>query len=297
MSTATGHARVAIIGTGIMGSALGHRLLDLGYPLDVFNRTGGKALPLEARGARVHPTPRRAAEDASIVLTAVTDAEALSAVLFGSDGIAATPAAGRLLIDVGTNDPVALSRHAAEAAAAGWRFVEAPMTGSVHDAQNGTLRFLVGATDADFVEAEPFLCRLGAAALHLGPVGRGSVAKLALNLLVGVMAKSLAEAVAVLNAARIDVAAFLTALDGSGLASPLYRRIGDRYLAGDFTARFSIANLQKDVHLLHRHATGAGLALPLCAALRDALEGIEEADRGRDYSRLLAVEAGRGANG
>ena len=289
----SGRARVAVIGTGIMGSVLAHRLLDLGFELDVFNRTTAKTLALEARGAHTHSTPRDAVQDASIVLTAVTDVQALDAVLLGSDGISAAPTAGRLLVDVGTRDPIALGISAAAAVAAGLKFVEAPMTGSVHDAEHGTLRFLVGAADEDFAASEPFLCALGAAAFHLGPVGSGNVAKLALNLLVGTMAKSLAEAVAVLRAARIDVATFLTALDGSGLASPLYRRIGDRYLAGDFATRFSIGNLHKDIRLLHLHSTGEGLDLLICTALLKALDGIEDNARGSDYSRLLALESPR----
>ncbi|NHQ83821.1 NAD(P)-dependent oxidoreductase, partial [Chromobacterium vaccinii] len=117
-------------------------------------------------------------------------------------------------------------------------------------------------------------------------------AKLALNLLVGVMAGGLGEAIALLRAHGLAVDSFLDALDGSGLASPLYRRLGQRYLDGDHAPRFSLANLEKDLRWECEHALASGLQPRLAPALCRLLGPLDEEAKRRDYSALIAHLAG-----
>jgi len=285
--------QVAVIGIGIMGNVLSRRLLELGYPVAVYNRTRSKAEALASAGAQVAATPQQAAAMAEIILTVVSDPSALSAVLFGIDGIVARKGNQRLLIDLGTNEPSAIVELSAKAVTSGFRFLEAPMAGSVHDAQHGSLTFLVGGEEASFESARPFLETLGKTAIRFGPIGCGNTAKLALNLLVGIMAKGLAEAIALLNANGLPVDIFLGALDNSGLASPLFRRIGERYLQRDFSPRFSVSNLDKDIQFLLSTAKAKGLDLPLAAKLASSLADLNPMFRRLDYSVLLACESVR----
>ncbi|MBV8049064.1 MAG: NAD(P)-dependent oxidoreductase [Paludibacterium sp.] len=293
MSTPALRGTVALIGCGAMGAALGQRLLARGWRLRVYNRSVGKTQPLSAAGASVHDSPRSAIDGAHWVLSVLTDSAALRAVLMGAEGVLAAPARGRCLIDLGTHFPAELVPLAAEAASRGWPLVEAPVTGSVHDASHGTLNFLVGGAAADVAWARPMLEALGRALFHLGPVGAGNTAKLALNLLVGLMAGGLGEAIALLRAHGLDVARFLVALDGSGLASPLYRRLGQRYLDGDHAPRFSLANLEKDLGWARRHAEASGLAPRLAPVLCDLLAQLPAEAKPLDYSALIRHLAAR----
>ena len=118
----------------------------------------------------------------------------------------------------------------------------------------------------------------------LGPVGTGNTAKLAMNLLVATMAWGLAESTAILETAQLDVAAFLDALAASGLASPLYQRLGERYLHGDFAPRFSLDNLEKDVSAICELSNRLGLQGRQSALLSDILAGVDPGLKSRDYS-------------
>jgi 3-hydroxyisobutyrate dehydrogenase-like beta-hydroxyacid dehydrogenase len=282
------YPRLALLGCGLMGRLLSHRLLVHGYPLMVYNRTPGKAAALVEAGAQLAATPQDAARDAMAVITVVSDDNALRSVLYGPDGALTGEPVPSLIISLGTHSPDAIIELARMASEHGASLVDAPMSGSVHDAQHGTLGFMVGAEIGDLTRARPVLEAIGAEILHFGMPGTGSSAKLALNLLVGTMARGLGEAIAMLEAQQLSVTHFLTALKGSGLASPLYQRIGERYLQADTSARFSLASLEKDMQLVIAHAQALGVSHDMADAVMKPLRDMDEADKQRDYSALLS---------
>lgn len=287
------YPHLALLGCGVMGRLLGHRLLLQGYPLTVYNRTPNKAATLVEAGAQLATTPRDAVRDAAVVIAVVSDDSALRSVLCGSDGVLTEAPAPSMIISLGTHSPDAIIEFARTARESGTGLVDAPMSGSVHDAQHGTLGFLVGAETGDLTRARPVLEAMGAGILHFGMPGSGSSAKLALNLLVGTMARSLGEAIAMLEAQQLSVTQFLAALKGSGLASPLYQRIGERYIQGDTSARFSLANLEKDMRLVMAHAQTLGVSHDMADAVMKPLRDMDEADKQHDYSALLSWPARR----
>lgn len=290
---AAGRSRVALIGCGLLGATIGRRLLGVGYPLRIYNRTPGRTTLLADAGALVRATPVDAARDADVVLTVVTDDPALHAVLHGPQGVLTDTRVAPLVIVLGTHSPLAIARLAQEAGARGARLVEAPVTGSLHDAQHGTLGFLVGAQADDLTMARPLLEALGKSVFHFGLPGAGNSAKLAMNLLLGAMAHGLSEAIAMLDAQQLSVPQFLAALDVSGLASPLYRRIGERHLRGDSSARFSLANLEKDLLLARARAQALGVSHGAASAVIDPLGRMDAAFKHRDYSAIIAWQGGR----
>lgn len=271
-----------------MGTALGLRALRLGLPLTIFNRTRDKTQALVQAGARLaeRSADVLGASDATIAL--LTDSTALDALLLGPGGALRGLSRPCLILDMATNSPSAIGRTADAVRAAGSSLLEAPVTGSVHDVEHGTLCFLCGGERETYARARPLLDILGRRSFHFGPVGSGAKAKLALNLLVGVMTQGLAESVALLESSEVDVEAFLAALALSGLSSPLYERVGRRYLDRDFAARFSLANLDKDVRTIHALSGQLGQPLPLLDTLAEQLRGIGGDERGQDYSYLLA---------
>lgn len=285
--------RIALIGCGAMGTPIGHRLIGLGYRLNVYNRSSGKTASLVSAGAQASATPLEAASSCDVIVSAVTDDAAVEDVLFSRFGALSAPGPARMVIELGTHCPLAVTRIAAQAAAQGVGFIEAPMTGSVHDARQGTLGFLVGASPENLELARPLLADMGKEVFHFGLPGTGNQAKLALNLLVGVMAHGLGEAIALLNAQQLSVPTFLAALDGSGLASPLYRRIGERHLQGDTVARFSLANLEKDMLLVRDRAQALGVSHAAASAVIGPLQDMDERVKQRDYSALIGWIGGR----
>jgi 3-hydroxyisobutyrate dehydrogenase-like beta-hydroxyacid dehydrogenase len=278
--------RIGLIGTGALGSAVARRLAKLNLEVRAYNRDARKVNVLAEYGIAACPSPAAAANDAWALVTAVTDSAALEQVLFGDAG-ALRERSSLLVIDIGTHDPKQLIPIAERAIANGAAFLEAPVTGSVHDAVHGTLNFLAGGCRETVDTAIPFLQMLGKHVYHMGPVGSGNTAKLALNMLVGAMAFGLGEAVALLDGAGLDVSMFLHALSGSGLKSPLYERLGQRYLDRDFSARFSLANLEKDLTWACGRAgelgSSAWLSNRMVALLREA----SPATKAMDYSVLL----------
>ena len=285
--------RVALIGCGVMGTAIGHRLSALGYPLNVYNRTCAKTDTLVKLGATAKQTPQQAAQYADIVLTVVTDDVALNAVLLEPQGVLNNDYTVPLVIDFGTHNPIALSEIAYKVKEHKTLFVEAPLTGSVHDATQGTLSFLVGAEENALSLAKPFLEKLGQTVFHFGLPGSGSIAKLAMNLLIGAMTQGLSEAIAMLNAAHLNIADFLKALNNSGLSSPLYNLIGQRYLENDFAARFSLANLERDVTLARQHAHTLSINSLIASTLAKSFKAIDTQYKNLDYSALIALQSGR----
>jgi 3-hydroxyisobutyrate dehydrogenase len=287
------YPHLALLGCGVMGGLLGHRLLLHGYPLTVYNRTPNKAAALVEAGAQLATTPRDAVRDAAVVIVVVSDDSALRSMLYGPDGVFTGAPAPSLIISLGTHSPDTIIEFARTAKECGSSLVDAPMSGSVHDAQHGTLGFLVGAEMGDLTRARPVLESMGSGILHFGMPGTGSSAKLALNLLVGTMARSLGEAIAMLEAQQLSVTQFLAALNGSGLASPLYQRIGERYLKGDTSARFSLANLEKDMRLVMAHAQALSVSHDMVDIVMKPLRDMDEADKRRDYSALLSWSVGK----
>lgn len=282
---------VALLGAGALGTAIGLRLLERGVAVRAYNRHQERLTALLEKGATRHATPHDAAIGAEHVLCVLTDTQASENVLFGAGGVLETGPATltslRTIIDLGTHDPLALAELATRVECAGVCFVEAPVTGSTHDATHGTLNFLVGGTHEAVTAARPILSEIGRDVFHLGAVGAGSAAKLAMNQLVGTMAFALGESLAMLEARRLDVSMFLAALHGSGLTSPLYQRLGQRYLAQDFTPRFSLGNLGKDLNLARQLADQLGCTATLASGISDFIQQLDPSDQQQDYSLLV----------
>lgn len=284
--------RVALIGTGVIGAPLGMRILQAGHTLSVFNRTAGKAAALQDAGARVERSANRAITGAEIVVAALTDVRVLETVLFEAGGIA-NSIRQATLIDCSTSEPRRTQAVAARLQTMGVAFVEAPLAGSVHDVTHGAVTFLTGG-DQDIVErVRGFLESIGRRSVYFGSAGSANAAKLALNLLVGLMAAGLGDAFAFCQAACVDIAAFLDVLAGSGLSSPLYERIGARYVARDFEPRFALKNLQKDMRYLEAHGRNLGLHSDLVSLLASRICGAAPALGEQDYSILALPRSER----
>ena len=278
---------VAVVGLGAMGSRIARRLLASGRDVVVWNRTATRATPLVELGATAAASPADAAARAGAVLTMVADPAALAAVTEGADGVAAGAARGTTVIEMSTVGPAAVARLAA-ALPDGVHLVDAPVLGSLAEAESGSLVVLAGG-DAALVERwTPLLATLGSVR-HVGPSGSGAAAKLVANAALFATLGVLGEALALAHGLGLSQEAAYDVLAATPLAAQAERR---RPLieAGEYPPRFPLALARKDADLVADAAAAAGVDLRLLAAARTWLADADAAGRsGSDYSAVLAT--------
>ena len=282
---------VAVIGLGAMGSRIAGRLLDAGHDVVVWNRTPAKAEPLVERGATGAATPADAVRRAEAVLTMVADPDALREVTDGPDGLAAGAGEGMTVIEMSTVGPAAVA-SLADALPSGTGLLDAPVLGSVTEAEGGSLNVFVGGPAALVERWTPLLEALGTVH-HVGPLGAGAAAKLVANTtLVGTLGL-LGEALALAQGLGLSREAAFEVLALTPLGVQAERRRA-AVESGEFPRRFSLALARKDAELIVDAAAEAGIDVRLLAAaaswFRDA---DEEGWSERDYSAILARIAAR----
>jgi 3-hydroxyisobutyrate dehydrogenase/2-hydroxy-3-oxopropionate reductase len=274
---------IAFVGLGAMGGRIAGRLLAAGHRLTVWNRTPERAAPLAAQGAAAAPTPAAAVASAELVFTMVADPAALRAVTEGPDGIAAGIAPTATAVDLSTVGPAAVAELATALAPA--RLLDAPVLGSLAEAEAGTLTLFVGGPTEAVERWAPVLSVLGTPR-HVGPSGAGAAAKLVANsTLFGVLGV-LGEALALGAALGLSPDAAYQVLAATPLAAQAERR-RPAIEAGEFRPRFALSLASKAD--LVAAAEESGVDLRPAAAARSWLADAEAAGRGAlDYTAVLA---------
>ena len=269
-----------------MGSRIARRLLDAGYRVAVWNRSREKAAVLVDLGAQPAGTPAAAAAEADVVLTMVADPAALVAVTEGPDGVAAGLRDAGAVIEMSTVGPAAIERLAS-ALRPGTGILDAPVLGSLSEAEDGSLRVFVGG-EHDLVERwTPLLSELGSP-LHVGPLGSGAAAKLVANTTLFGTLGVLGEAIALAQGLGLSREAAFEVLAATPVAAQADRR-RDAVEADEYPRRFSLALARKDAELIAEAAASAGVDLRLAEAARTWLVEADEAGWGdRDYAAVLS---------
>lgn len=259
---------VALLGTGLLGTAMARRLLERGVALTVWNRDPAKAQPLVELGARTAGSPAEAARAAGVVCLCVTNAEAVEDVVFGAAGVvSAGPLDGpRLIVDFSTIGPDATRRLAERARAAGpFAWLDAPVSGGPGGAATGELIIFCGGTIGNIDCARPVLDALAKRVTRVGELGAGQTMKLCNQLIVSAGLLAIAEAIALGRASGIDVGMLPETLSGGYADSALLRLFGRRMAAGVSEPRTgSVGTMRKDAELIDE--TARALGQPTCIA-------------------------------
>ncbi|MGE5054772.1 MAG: NAD(P)-dependent oxidoreductase [Acidobacteriota bacterium] len=280
--------QVAILGLGIMGGGMASRLVSMGFPLTVYNRTREKAERYAASGIFVANSPREASTRAKVVIAMVADDAASRSIWLGPAGALAGAAPGTLLLDSSTISVAWVKELAAAAAEKGCQFLDAPVTGTKPHASSGELFFMVGGSAAGFDGAREVLSALGKEVLHLGPSGSGALIKLINNFVCGVEAASFAEAMALVNASGLDCEKSISVLGNSALASPLIKRMLTSMGTNDFTPNFPLKLMTKDIGYAINEAGRLGVSLQTAIpALQLFKNAVEKGLGDQDFSAVL----------
>jgi 3-hydroxyisobutyrate dehydrogenase len=257
---------IGFIGLGGMGSRMVTRLVSAGYRVTVYNRTRRRAEDLERIGASIADSPRALAESADIVLSSVADDAALAQVMFGGEGALAGARRGSIVIDLSTVHPQASVRLSEAARARGVDVLDAPVSGSIPQAEQGQLVVFVGGERAIYERCESVFGVLGKAALYMGPSGSGSMTKLCVNVLLGMGMQALAEAIALGERAGLSRGRLLEALAETSVLSPSQRSKFDNIQRDEYPATFPLRLMFKDFSLIVQRALELAVAMPATAA-------------------------------
>ena len=196
--------KIGFVGTGTMGQPMLSNLLKKGHGVVAYDVVEAALEGAVKRGASRAASAADAARQSELVITMLPSSSHVEAAYLGPGGVLEGIAPGRLCIDMSTADPAASRRVAEAAKKRGARFIDAPVSGGVPRAEDGTLAIMVGGEARDVEEAKPVLACLGANVIHVGPVGAGEVAKICNNLIAGVAAVAVSEAFRIAEGFGVD---------------------------------------------------------------------------------------------
>src|SRR4051794_29211825 len=267
---------LGFIGLGAMGSRIAGRLLDAGHRVYGTNRTASKAQPLIERGLLWRDTPREVAGAADVVFSMVADDAALEAITTSPDGILAGLAPGKVYVDMSTVSPHASRRLAARVGEVGARMLDAPVSGSIPQAETGTLAIMVGGDPEAFAAVQPVLRELGQTVTHIGPSGQGLLLKLAINISLAVQTLAFSEGLLLAERSGIDQRLAAEVMSTSSIGSPMLKARIPMLLDLPEHAWFDVELMQKDIHLARQAANELAIPLPSTAAADDMLTRARE---------------------
>jgi 3-hydroxyisobutyrate dehydrogenase-like beta-hydroxyacid dehydrogenase len=285
--------RLGFIGMGGMGSRMAARLLDAGYDLTVYNRERERTVPLEQRGARVATTPRDLAAGAEIVLSCVVDDAAVEAVMIGPEGALTAARTGTIFIEMSTVSPATSRRLYETALREQVSVLDAPVSGSTPQAEQGQLLIFVGGDQPVYDRCRPILGILGRESFYLGAAGSGTTMKLCVNTLLGVGMQALAEAIALGLKAGLQRDRFFTALGETAVLSPSQKSKMENARTGEYPATFPLRLMFKDFGLVLKGAMELSVPMPTAAAAQQVCvaEHARQSAAGRDEDFSSVIRA------
>jgi 3-hydroxyisobutyrate dehydrogenase-like beta-hydroxyacid dehydrogenase len=265
---------VGLIGLGNMGTAIAERLLDAGYPLVVNNRTPAKAEALAALGAEVAATPEELVEQVDVVLSSLANDVAFEEV---ADRVIAAARPGTVLVDMSTVSPEVSARVAALAEMASVRYLRAPVSGNPTVVRAGNLSFIVSGPHETLDEVHDLIEAIGPTIHHVGDGEQARIVKLAINLMIAVLAQVMSEALVLGEAAGVSREALLDVMGSSAAGAPFVKYKTEPLLQEDFSATFTTTLMEKDIDLVLDAARDAGVELPLANEMKTHLRAAIDA--------------------
>ncbi len=266
----SGKARVAVVGVGIMGTAIATRLLETGHPLAVFDLDPAKTAAPAAKGAAVAGSPADAAAKADFVITSLNSAAIVRKAVFGQGGVAEAGTAEKTLIDMSSIDPAATRAMAAELREkTGMAWVDAPLSGGAPKALLGKLTVMAGGDAADVERARLVMDSLCANYSPMGPSGAGQTTKLVNQILCALAFQAVAEAVRLAEAGGVDAAKIPDALAGGRADSAILQEYGAKMARRDYSPTGTIVNMLKDLEGAQGFAAAERVPLPLTSAITE----------------------------
>lgn len=280
--------KVTVLGLGLMGKAMALRLIDQGHQVTGWNRHPERAVAAKKSGVAVTAELDRAVAQSNVLLITLSDAAAIEATLSSLTGGA--PLREKQVIQMGTIAPEESRQIAQRVTAAGGRYLEAPVLGSIPEATAGTLIIMAGGDPLTYQRCLPLLLDLGSAPERVGEVGQGAALKLAMNQLIASLTIGFSMSLGLVRAEGLDVERFMSLLRSSALYAPTFDKKLGKMLSHDYAnPNFPLKHLLKDVALFHRVADENGIDSRTLKAFESLLSSSGDEYDNEDYSALYEL--------
>lgn len=277
--------RLGFAGLGIMGHGMASNLLFAGNPVTVWNRTPEKAVDLVCDVAL---SPRDLGEQSDIVMISVSNTPVVEEVVFGDSGVIQGLGPGAIIVDHSTISPSATKEFASRAAEREVYWLDAPVSGGSEGAVNGTLAVMVGGPAAALEQARPYLETYSKSIVHVGEEpGSGQLVKLMNQVLVVVNQLAVSEALLLGEAADIDLAKAINAVEGGAGGSWMLSNRGPKMVVRDWQPGFTIDLQQKDLRLVLETADELGVPLPGVALVFQLYRALQTRGLGQEGNHAL----------
>ncbi|GLU53677.1 NAD(P)-dependent oxidoreductase [Dyadobacter frigoris] len=276
------NTKIGWIGLGKMGIPMSRQLIKAGFPVTVFNRSKNKEKDLKEAGAEIASTPAELIQQTDVIIMMVSDDQAIRDIFSGDKGLLRAGTHGKIIINMSTVSPAISKEFAGLCKNQENDYLDAPVSGSVKQAEEGQLVIMVGGDDEIFQKVKAVLEKLGKLAIRVGDSGAGNSAKLAVNTLLGFHAQGLAEAVIFANKNGISTEDLMTVINNSAIGNVFGKIKGEAIINDNYQAAFALKHIAKDLRL----AKAEGLDTPLGETV---YKTFQQAESGFGEEDIIAV--------
>ncbi|MES9969143.1 MAG: NAD(P)-dependent oxidoreductase [Candidatus Thiodiazotropha sp.] len=278
--------KVALLGLGLMGSPIAHRLVHCGHELIAWNRSREPLDAARDEGLNVTPSLTDAVTAGEVLILTLSDATAIGGVLF--DPSVKPLLEGKTVLQMGTISPDESRDIGATVVEAGGDYLEVPVLGSIPEAKSGELIVMAAGSESAYHQTLLMLRGLGKEVEHLGPVGKAAAVKLAMNQLIASLTAGFSQSLGLIRAEGVEVEQFMGLLRQSALYAPTFDKKLKKFMEHDYSnPNFPLKHLIKDIALFQKVAEASGMDGEVANALLKTLRNGQEAGYGdEDYSSL-----------
>jgi len=281
--------KIGIIGTGMLGEAVGLHLLNSGYSVSVYNRTKSKTKNLEEKGADVAELPSVVAESSDLIITCVKDADAVKQVLFGQNGVVSGKHDDMTVADMSTINPNAAKEISKKLHDEGIKSIEIPVMGGPNVAIEGKLVLMASGDKESFERFSQVFNTIANKTFFLGESGSAHSIKLAMNLQISLLALSLSEGIMLTKKAGFDPEIFLEILNSTYFSTGMSQNKAYKMIKDEYQPTFTLKNMKKDLDTIIASAKDFDAKLPIAERANEIYKQALDAGFGEiDYTGILA---------
>ena len=281
--------KIGLIGTGMLGNAVGLHLLESDHELIVYNRTKEKTSELKNHGAEVVDSPRDVASLSELVIICVKDAAAVKEVSFGHDGIVQCNHENLVVADMSTINPNETKQISKQFKESGINLLEIPVMGGPNAAIKGELVLMASGNEEVFNKHKKVFGTIAKQIFFLGQSGVAHSVKLAMNIQIAMLALAISEGITLARASSIDPETFLKILNSTYFKTGMSENKAYKMISDKFEPTFTLNNLKKDLTTINEAAKSFGVTLPMSTRAEEIYQkAIENGFGDLDYTGILA---------
>ncbi|MGD8917416.1 MAG: NAD(P)-dependent oxidoreductase [Nitrosopumilaceae archaeon] len=281
--------KIGLIGTGMLGKAVGLHLLKSGYSIVAYNRTKEKTKDLQDKGAEIVDHPKDVALKSDVVITVVKDADAVKQVSFEKDGIVFGNHDGLVVCDMSTINPLESKKIFEKFRENNLAMLDTPVMGGPNVAISGDLVMMASGNKKTFDECKDLFDTIANKVFYMGENGTAHAIKLAMNLQITMLALALSEGITLARGANVDPKIFLEILNSTYFKTGMSENKAYKMIQDQFEATFTLENLKKDINTICATAKSFGLDLPMTEKAKEVYDNAAKEGFGNlDYTGVLA---------